>query len=292
MAFRKILCPIDFSQGARQAMRVAVQLAKHPETEIELVHSAYQPMAFTGDYAVPPPILQQVADEGRRGLDAAVREITELGAKRVTRRLVTGLPWRAIVEVAEKDATCDLIAIGTAGSGRVARVLFGSVAQNVVRHAPCSVVVVHPSDVPRRFARVLCPVDFSDSSQHAVDLAAEIVERDGAGLTLLHVIELSEAYFEAPHSSQFLREIDQQSSAKLDHWAARASANGVAVSTRLRMGNTGAQILARLDEEPAVDLVVMGSHGRTGLKRALLGSIAEKIARYAPCPVLVARKRA
>jgi nucleotide-binding universal stress UspA family protein len=293
MTFRKILCPIDFSPGSQQAMRVAVRLAKQPETELVLVHSCYQPMAFTGQYLVPPPILEELADEARTELDAAVREATELGAKRVSSRLVTGLPWQAIVEVAEQDPTCDLIVVGTHGRSGLARVLLGSVAEKIVRHAPCSVIAVHPADDPKRFARVLCPVDFSDSSQYAVELAAKVVDPDGAGITLLHIVELSSAYFEAPKVDKFLRELDARSADMLDEWATRTRAKvAVPVTIRMRMGNVGEQLLAALDDEPAFDLIVTGSHGRTGLKRAFLGSIAEKIVRHAKCPVLVARKRA
>jgi nucleotide-binding universal stress UspA family protein len=63
------------------------------------------------------------------------------------------------------------------------------------------------------------------------------------------------------------------------------------VEARLRFGSAGAEILRTLDEDRTFDLVAMGSHGRTGIKRALLGSVAEKVVRHAHCPVIVARKR-
>ena len=141
MTFRKIMCPIDFSPGSQQAMRVAVRLAKHPETELVLVHSCYQPMAFTGQYLVPPPILEELADEARKELDGAVREASELGAKRVSSQLITGLPWQAVVEVAQQDPTCDLIVIGTHGRSGLARLMLGSVAMKVVAHAGVPVLV-------------------------------------------------------------------------------------------------------------------------------------------------------
>ena len=66
---------------------------------------------------------------------------------------------------------------------------------------------------------------------------------------------------------------------------------GVSIEARSRIGYPGAQTLAALEDDPTIDLVVMGSHGRTGIKRALLGSVAEKVVRHAPCSVLVARDR-
>jgi nucleotide-binding universal stress UspA family protein len=78
----------------------------------------------------------------------------------------------------------------------------------------------------------------------------------------------------------------------LSHWATDLEAKvEVPINTRSRVGNPGAQALAMLDDDPSFDLVVTGTHGRTGLKRALLGSVAERIVRHAPCPVLVARRR-
>jgi nucleotide-binding universal stress UspA family protein len=288
---RKISCPIDFSPGSQKAMQFAARLAKRTDAELRLVHSSYvPPTAFAGEYMISPEAIQALSDDAALGLDAAVRDATALGVKHVSTKLVAGSPWQQIVELAESEPT-DLIVIGTHGRTGLARVLLGSVAEKVVRHAPCATLAVHPQDEPKRWARVLCPIDFSDGSQQATELAAELVESDGGEITLLHVVELASSYFEAPQADAFLRELDARSAAKLEEWATQLRAKtSVRVKTRLRLGNPGEQILATLDDG-AFDLVVTGSHGRTGLKRAVLGSVAEKIVRYAACPVVVARKR-
>ena len=83
-----------------------------------------------------------------------------------------------------------------------------------------------------------------------------------------------------------------RSSKLVDDAAARLrSTVTVPVATRIRIGHPGAETLALLDDDPTFDLVVMGSHGRTGVRRVLLGSVAEKIVRHAHCPVLVEHTR-
>jgi nucleotide-binding universal stress UspA family protein len=117
-------------------------------------------------------------------------------------------------------------------------------------------------------------------------LRAKELVRDGGKLTLIHVIELPVAY-RGQIPIDLADQLDGQARKKLVEWASEAG-NRVPVAQVVRTGSAGAQVLHVIDEEPC-DLVVVGSHGRTGIKRALLGSVAEKIVRHAGCPVLVAR---
>jgi len=293
MTFHKILCPIDFSPGSQQAMRVATALATAAGAELVLAHSTYvPPLAFAGDYTFPAPVIQDLSDDAKRRLDDAVREVTALGAKRVSSRLLDGLPWTMLVAELD-DPGYDLVVIGTHGRTGLSRILLGSVAEKIVRHAPCSVLVVRPDGEVKAFSRVLCPIDFNEPSHQAVELAASMTAPGGSGITLLHVVDVPVAYSGEPAVAGFVRDLDKHASALLDTWAAQLrTKTTAAVSTRSRIGHPGAQTLEVLEHEPAFDLVVVGSHGRTGLSRALLGSVAEKIVRHAKCPVLVARKRA
>jgi nucleotide-binding universal stress UspA family protein len=290
MTFQKLLCPLDFSAGSQQAMSVAVRLACEGDAELVLLHAWHVPVAaFPMELPFPPPSLQYLIDEARRGLDAAVHDAMALGAKRVSSRLVNGVPWSAIVETLA-DPTFDLVVIGTRGRTGLARVLLGSTAETVIRHAPCPVLAVRSEERP--FQHVLCPIDFSEESRCAVDFAAQLVRPGGAGITLLHVVEAPVSYAgELPED--FLRELDQRSAEHLEACAAQLRSKvSVPVTTQWRIDWPGAGILAVLEREQTIDLVVMGSHGRTGIKRMLLGSVAEKVLRHARCPVFVARKRA
>ena len=292
MTFQKILCPIDFSPGSEQAMRMAILLANEAGAELVLAHAWHvPPMALSGEY-VFTDVMQELSDGAQEALDHAVSEATELGAKRLASKLLAGMPRYEIVELLEHDPTFDLVVMGTHGRTGLARVMLGSIAESTVRHAPCSVLTVRPDAELKPFARVLCPVDFSGSSEHAVELAAGFVQPGSAGITLLHVIDPPHVYGGAKRTLDFIRSLDKYSTEHLDQWAARLEGKAPAPIAKLsRVGRPGAEILRVLDEGPAFDLVVMGSHGRTGIERLLLGSVAEKLVRHAKCPVLVARRR-
>jgi nucleotide-binding universal stress UspA family protein len=182
--------------------------------------------------------------------------------------------------------------LGTHGHTGLARVLLGSVAESVVRRAPCSVLVVRPDSEPRPFARVLCPIDFSKDSPRALELAARLVDPAGGGIALLHVIDPPAVYTRAQQALELAHELDQATLQHLGRCAAElAGKTRAPVTTLSRVGRPGAEILKLLEEDPGFDLVVTGSHGRTGLERMLLGSVAEKVVRHAGRPVLVARPR-
>jgi len=293
MKLTKILCPVDFSSGSQHAMKTAIRMANISDAELVLAHAWYlPPMSFAGEQAFPADTLQAMIEDEERGLAAAALEATSLGARRVTSRFLRGVPWDQIVETLRGDPAFDLVVMGTHGRSGLSRFLLGSVAEKVVRHAPCSVLTVPERARAGAFQHVLCPVDFSESSRRAADLAAGIVEPGGAGITLLHVLELPVTYSGEPAIADLIDTLDKRAAKLLEDWAAQLRTTAsVPVATRWRIGSAGGQTLAILEDQPPFDLVVVGSHGRTGLRRALLGSVAEKIVRHAPCAVLIARER-
>jgi nucleotide-binding universal stress UspA family protein len=292
MRFRKILCPIDFSACSRQALRAAARLANEHGAELELVHVWYLPATlYAGDY-VPDEAIRQIEREAARALDGALAEAKGLGAQRVGSKLLNGVPWRTIVDAAS-DPSIDLVVAGTHGRTGLARVILGSVAQRIVRHAPCSVMVVRPEGGLGPFDHVLCAIDVSDPSRHAMELAGALARPGGKGVALLHVLEVPAGYSNEPHPPAMYRELDRRSAALLDKCASELQAKvQVPIETRLRVGYPGAETLDALDADRTFDLVVTGSHGRTGIQRMLVGSVAEKVVSHARCAVLVARERA
>jgi nucleotide-binding universal stress UspA family protein len=293
MAIKRIYCPVDFSPGSTQALRTAVRLAREREAELVVLHAWFLPAnTFALEYMYPEAVVQHLTEDAQQGLDAARSQAMRLGAPRVTSRLAQGTPWQQVVDAARSDPTCDLIVIGSHGRTGLSRVLLGSVAEMVVRHAPCPVLTVRGEGEPRPFAHVLCPVDFSSWSRDAIDLAIELALPDRAAITLLHVLEPAVAWGEVRPFDVYA-DISSDASKTLQDWTRELAAKVTApVHQRVRIGRAGAQLLAAVDEDPTVDLVVMGSHGRTGLARLALGSVAEKTVRHARCPVAVAHRRA
>lgn len=293
MTFGKILCPTDFSLGSQQAMLLAVRLANESDAELVLAHAWYlPPLVYAEEPAFPPDAIQAMVDDDERGLAAAAAEATRLGARRVTTRFLAGVPWDQIVTLLRGDSAFGLVVMGTHGRTGLDRVVMGSVTEKVIRHAPCPVLAVPARGQVSAFRHVLCPVDFSESSRHAVALAAELAAAGGAGITLLHVLEVPVTYSSEVHVDGFVDVLDQRAARLLEEWAWDLKTKvSVPVAIQSRSGGAGAQILAALDDDPTFDLVVMGSHGRSGLPRALLGSVAEKVVRHAGRPVLIARGR-
>ncbi len=291
----KILCPIDFSPTSTHALNMAVELAKASSSELVIAHAWHLPALFYSELSFPSNVADEMIETAKTELANATRGAKSAGVDRVSMRLVEGIPADAIIRILEEDAAFELVVIGANGRGGLGRFLMGSVAEKITRRAPCSVLAIHATHGVGPFARILSPIDFSESSLDAFDLALELVTPGGA-ITLLHVLETPASYSGDPTMSDFLSSLDQRSTAHLDDLIAssaeRAKTAMATVGKATRIGNPGRQILSLLDSEPGFDLVVMGTHGRTGLRRLVLGSIAERVVRHAPCPVLVARKRA
>lgn len=142
---------------------------------------------------------------------------------------------------------------------------------------------------------ILCPVDFSDFSRRALDHAVAIAHRYESTVTLLHVCPGYPAFAYAggipPPDPMVLTGVDRERLiADLRQFAAPDRVPGVQIRTRVREGETVAQVLAEAQEIGA-DLLTLGTHGRSGFERLLLGSVTEKLLRKAPCPVLTVPRR-
>lgn len=139
---------------------------------------------------------------------------------------------------------------------------------------------------------ILVAHDLSETSDAALDYAVALARAMGARVTILHAYEVPS--LGAPEvlvlATDWVKQIGEVARERLEKVAARAKESGVPLATELRQGSAWREVDAfALDRK--VDLVVVGSHGRRGLPRAMLGSVAEKIVRSAPCPVLVVRPR-
>jgi universal stress protein A len=143
-----------------------------------------------------------------------------------------------------------------------------------------------------RIRRILVPVDFSANSRKSVAYALAFAKQCGASVAFLHVIQVNYAYGElgAIDFSALEREMRSGALKELDGLVADTRSAGHEVTSILREGSP-AKVIAEVAGEMATDLLVISTHGYTGLKHVLMGSIAEQVVRYAPCPVLVVRQQ-
>ncbi len=140
MGFHKIMCPVDFSDHSREALRVAAEQARASSAPLVLVHTWRPPLV--GEFQFAPVTIQGMAESEQRELDSWRGLATELGAPQVETRFLTGAAWDQIVKLARDDRAIDLIVMGTHGRTGLKHALLGSVTEQVTRHAPCAVLVV------------------------------------------------------------------------------------------------------------------------------------------------------
>lgn len=149
--WKKVLCPIDFSEPARAAMKVAVEVSRQFGSELTLFHS-YELPGYTlpeGSVVASPKMLQDLADQAEAHLEEWRRLAEEMGAPRVTTAKGIGEPAIEISELA-REGGYDLIVVGTHGRTGIRHALLGSVAERVVRRAGCPVLTVHPEGRARK----------------------------------------------------------------------------------------------------------------------------------------------
>ena len=135
---------------------------------------------------------------------------------------------------------------------------------------------------------ILAPIDFGQASDHALTMAMQLAGVLKARLTLLHVVQ--NLIMPSPHTgiglAQYLDEVEAQAQQSLSECAQRVQAAGLICETVTQLGSPFQAIIDHATEQQ-VDLIVMGTHGHTGLQHILLGSVAERVVRLSPCPVLV-----
>jgi len=287
-----LLLAVDFSRPASRAVPYAIKLASVLRLSLTIVHVFQAPPGF--DSWIPA---------SRRSLNPLkTRALLELG--RVVRfandnqveaeyKLLAGVPEDAILQTAD-EVRAGLIVMGTHGRSGLDRLRLGSVADAVLHRAPCPVFTIrastggHPAVHPLRLnlSRILVAMDFSPSSEAALRRAAELARLLRAEVVLLHVGEPP-----LPSSSASTHATDSaraQTEEQFQQALSAASAADVVGERLLLQGDPAESILAHA-RHTKTRLIVMGTQGRRGLERLLLGSVAEAVIRGAHCPVLVVR---
>ncbi len=296
LQIEKILFPTDHSACAERAFLHAAVLADWHDAKLHALHVAEanaEDGSFLGRLRFSDEEIAEelrtawTRSEARSRKDAAAEKL-----RLVTKQVEAPSAPDAILRYAE-DEDADLIVMGTHGRRGVRRLMLGSVAEEVVRRAACPVLTVRTGeeDVPyRTVQRVLAPVDFSAFTPTAVAYAVELAQTYGARIDLLHVVEDATrpgAYGEGARlvvDVKAFKERAYDALAKL----AREHIGFEDVRVAVEVGHPAGAVL-RYAEAHATDLIVIPTHGRSGIQRMLLGSVAEKVVRQAPCPVFTVK---
>ena len=293
-AFRTILFAADFSASSCEAFVVACALAHEHKTRLILLHVVErmavveQPVAF-GEAGGLIPL------EGGQAHHEAIRaRLAEIYAPsrpiEVEYVVCDGEPAEEVLRTA-REFGADLIVMGTHGRTGLRRLLAGSVAEAVLRRAHCPVLALRAGEHPRgaeRIRTILHPIELEAPSETALQAARSLARDHGARLVLAFVAPLD---LMLNARSAVVLDIDEYRTA-LENIRARADGPDLKfpVEAQLARGDVAAEIF-RLARETACDLIVMGTHGRRGLARVLMGSVAEAVLRGAPCPALAVKEQ-
>jgi nucleotide-binding universal stress UspA family protein len=295
MDLNHILVPTDFSPAAEHALHWAQHLAHQYDATLHLLHVVAQFDAeWFGDDDASVPIGQmhaQVQRDAKEGLKRLAPDPDETGIRTQQHVRYGDEPAASILTVAD-EINADLIVTGTHGREGLAHVILGSVAEKVVRHARCPVLTVGAKapDQPA-IQRVLAPLDFSDPSKRALRLAKEVAAPNEAHLDMLFVAEertmpiFSDTGIPRLGTVKMDPEIVNNATQGLEQLIDTVGGSDVPSSGHVAKGNVPDQIV-EFAKTHEVDLIVMATRGLSGLNRFLLGSVAERVVRAAPCPVL------
>lgn len=294
----RILCPIDFSSQSLHALDHAVAWAKWYGSSMTLLH--VRPPVPVAYPAGPEMVATFLTPQERAALLDSLNQLQQehcLDAP-CTVEVVAGPPATEILTRSE-SLRADLVVLGAHGRSGFERLVLGSVTEKVLRKAACPVLTV-PAAVanvttPAELLKnIVCAVDFSDCSMHALKYALSIAEESDANLTVMHVVEvppdLPGEDAGGPFSfREYLESAQQTRLTRLNKAIPDDARAYCKVDTLVTTGKAYREILRVADERHA-GLLIVGIHGRGAIDRLLFGSTTQHLVRLASCPVLTLRK--
>jgi nucleotide-binding universal stress UspA family protein len=297
IAFRQVLCPIDFSDTSARALTYAIAFAAWHEAQLTVLH-----VVTTFDEPLEPVPIGDAARAPYPGSRDDViarlrRSIEQAGATALDARPLAqeGRASELIVNCAA-SMKADLLVMGTHGLGGFHRLLLGSVTEKVVRTVTCPVLTVSPAAPaatarPILFKKILCPIDHSPSSLKALEYALELGRQAEGCVTVLSALEYLDpeeprehVEFNRRRRQRFLNQERKRLHAQLPG----ESRTSYQIEEVVEIGRAYKAILARASAS-AADLIVMGAQGSSGIELMLYGSNTHHVVRAATCPVLTVR---
>lgn len=287
---KSIVIGTSFGGESDRVVRAGLAMARAAGARAFLVHAAQLEPQLAGREIGAGPLLE--LEQIARGEEELRRQLERLGAggpDLAGFKVEIGAPHRILVRTAE-EIGADLIVVGATGSGPFAAELLGSTADRVLRKAPCPVLIVR-GELPVPPRRVLAPVDLStlsgDSFRCGLEMLAQLAGSAGMQVRAVHALSLLDALAFRQRTGTSVEQAAQHAAAHLQRFVLE-NRSGVPfpVESAVLPGEPRFEILREVEEHP-VDLLILGTHGRGGMDRLVLGSVASTVSRKAPCSVLV-----
>ncbi|KPJ98958.1 MAG: hypothetical protein AMJ60_06595 [Desulfobacterales bacterium SG8_35] len=278
--YRKILVAYDGSASARNGLAVATHLAKEDKSWIKVLSVL---PGYTGELELVgvSNIKETIEGPGKKLL-AEAQEIADHEDVHILTNMTQGEPYEKIVHVAD-DENCDLIVMGRRGQHQLERELVGSVTARVIGYTLKDVLVVPEGTMLSR-KNILLATDGSPSCEAAVDRAIELAKEKSASLTAISVVYTNDEYLAL--APGVVEDLIGKAKNKLATIAQKGRDAGIGINTVVKEGEAY-EAITNLAQNNGIDMIVMGSHGKKGLQRFLMGSVTERTIGYASCPVLV-----
>ena len=284
--FKRILCPISFDKGSLAALDLAKHLAAQNDAELDVLHVRTM-------FGIPAR--RGVATEVESEQSARL-QLEEIARKHLAncRYNLSTFAGEAAQKVIDLQLTtgADLIVMGTHGRRGAPRFFLGSVADRVVREAGCPVLTTKvartASLATTRYAtrRILCPLDFEESSLKALDLASRMAGQNGAEMYLVHVCPSILVPLGGLVTDRVMAEEDAKQ--RMEE-IARTRLRDIRYELLITTGNAPERVRT-MRSGLGADLIVMGTHGRRPASRFFLGSVADRVIRESACPVITVRQ--
>ncbi|MCK6545675.1 universal stress protein [Myxococcota bacterium] len=281
-----VVVPTDFSEGAERALDRALMLPLGREARVHVLHVL--------PVELPAKLRKRAESEARARLEPLVsRARARLGAAEVdvTSELGRGDPFVEIIRTS-RSLDADLVVLGRHGLRPVRDMFIGTTAERVVRKGDVPVLVVH-LEPAHPYHRPVVATDLADASRRTLDLALRVLGDAPRSVDVVHACHVPFEGFVAPSASareksELRRAAQETAETALTKLLAPYQALDVRWRPSVRAGDARAVIIAAAARRRA-DVVALGTHARSGLAHALLGSVAEWVVTAAPCDVLVAR---
>ncbi|MFQ5706545.1 MAG: universal stress protein [bacterium] len=284
--FKKILCPLDFSEASHEAFDYAKMFAEAFDAQLILLHVC---PSMTEAYSA---LMPDFPDFGVQKPEDVLEELNSFSGDWrgvYKKEIKAGSPYLEILRYAEKEKV-DLIIQGAKGLSKIERLFLGSTGEKVTRKSVCPVLTVH-SRGSMAIKKVLVPIDFSPLSYTVVPTVAALAERFQAEIHLLHVVEFG---YRVDRRGQEMESkyFEQVKERLANQWEIPDEFNKILTKKFVRhhVGSAGYGI-RDFAQDWDIDLIAMATHGRTGVSKVLMGSVTEKVIKIAPCPVLSIRSQ-